>query len=108
MTTLPPIIRIDDPQDPRTAPFRDVRQHDLVGRDDMFIAEGEVVLRDLHCRDSLYRKVIRATIEDGELEMFARPVIRVPSRPVNPGRSTDCRPSHSPAPGSPRRPFWSF
>ena len=44
---LPPIIRIDDPQDPRTAPFRDVRERDLVGRDGMFIAEGEVVLRVL-------------------------------------------------------------
>ena len=44
---LPPIIRIDDPQDPRTAPFRDVRERDLVGRDGMFIAEGEIVLRVL-------------------------------------------------------------
>jgi tRNA G18 (ribose-2'-O)-methylase SpoU len=46
---LPPIIRIDDPQDPRTAPFRDVRERDLVGRDGMFIAEGEIVLRVLLC-----------------------------------------------------------
>src|ERR1700733_868315 len=44
---LPPIIRIDDPQDPRIAPYRDVRERDLVGRDGMFIAEGEVVLRAL-------------------------------------------------------------
>jgi tRNA G18 (ribose-2'-O)-methylase SpoU len=44
---LPPIIRIDDPQDPRIAPYRDVRERDLVGRDGCFIAEGEVVLRML-------------------------------------------------------------
>ena len=43
----PPIIRIDDPQDLRIAPYRDVRERDLVGRDGLFIAEGEVVLRGL-------------------------------------------------------------
>jgi len=41
------IIRIDDPLDPRIAPFRDVRERDLVGRDGGFIAEGEVVLNVL-------------------------------------------------------------
>jgi tRNA G18 (ribose-2'-O)-methylase SpoU len=38
------IIRIDDPLDPRVAPFRDVRERDLAGRERGFIAEGEVVL----------------------------------------------------------------
>jgi tRNA G18 (ribose-2'-O)-methylase SpoU len=42
-----PIIRIDDPLDPRIAPFRDVRERDLVGREAGFIAEGEVVLNVL-------------------------------------------------------------
>src|ERR1019366_7751439 len=41
------IIRIDDPRDPRIAPFRDVRERDLAGRDGGFIAEGEVVLNVL-------------------------------------------------------------
>jgi tRNA G18 (ribose-2'-O)-methylase SpoU len=41
------IIRIDDPLDPRAAPFRDVRERDLAGRQGGFIAEGEVVLNVL-------------------------------------------------------------
>ena len=40
-------IRIDDPDDPRIAGYRDIREADLVGRDGLFIAEGEVVLRVL-------------------------------------------------------------
>lgn len=39
------MVRITDPADPRIAPYRDVRERDLVGRDGRFIAEGEVVLR---------------------------------------------------------------
>lgn len=38
---------IEDPDDPRVAAFRDVRERDLVGREGRFIAEGEVVLRVL-------------------------------------------------------------
>jgi tRNA G18 (ribose-2'-O)-methylase SpoU len=38
-------VRITDPDDPRIAPFRDIRERDLVGREGRFIAEGEVVLR---------------------------------------------------------------
>ena len=41
------IIRIDDPGDARIAPYRDIREHDLVGREGLFIAEGEVVVRVL-------------------------------------------------------------
>lgn len=44
---MPAIILIDDPLDPRIAPYRDVRERDLVGRDGHFIAEGAVVLRSL-------------------------------------------------------------
>jgi len=49
-----PIIRIDDPADPRIAAFRDVRERDVAGRENGFIAEGEVVLRVLS-RTTLYR-----------------------------------------------------
>jgi tRNA G18 (ribose-2'-O)-methylase SpoU len=38
------IVRIDDPDDPRLSPYRDVRERDLVGRDRLFMAEGRVVL----------------------------------------------------------------
>ena len=41
------MILIDDPDDPRVAAYRDVRERDLVGREGRFIAEGEVVLRRL-------------------------------------------------------------
>jgi tRNA G18 (ribose-2'-O)-methylase SpoU len=41
------ITRIDDPLDPRVAPYRDVRERDLAGREGGFIAEGEVVLNVL-------------------------------------------------------------
>jgi tRNA G18 (ribose-2'-O)-methylase SpoU len=39
------ILSVDDPDDPRLAPYRDVRERDLVGRQGRFIAEGVVVLR---------------------------------------------------------------
>ncbi len=41
------IIRIENPDDPRTAAFRDIRERDLTGRQGLFVAEGEVVLRVL-------------------------------------------------------------
>lgn len=41
------IIPIDDPDDPRIADYRDIRERDLVGRRDLFVAEGEVVLAAL-------------------------------------------------------------
>src|SRR6185312_12009159 len=44
---VPTIVPIDDPADPRIAPYAAVRERDLVGRGDGFIAEGEVVLRVL-------------------------------------------------------------
>ena len=44
---MPQPIPITDPDDPRIAAYRDVRERDLVGREGGFIAEGEVVLRVL-------------------------------------------------------------
>lgn len=41
------VIRITDPDDPRIAEFRDIRERDLTGRHGGFIAEGTVVLRVL-------------------------------------------------------------
>lgn len=41
------IIPIDDPEDPRIAAYRQIRERDLVGRNGCFIAEGEVVLKVL-------------------------------------------------------------
>jgi tRNA G18 (ribose-2'-O)-methylase SpoU len=44
---MPNLIVIDDPDDPRVGAYRDVRERDLVGREGLFIAEGETVLRTL-------------------------------------------------------------
>jgi tRNA G18 (ribose-2'-O)-methylase SpoU len=44
---VPRIVAIDDPNDPRIAAYRDIREADLVGREGHFIAEGEVVVRVL-------------------------------------------------------------
>ena len=44
---MPPVIRIDDPDDPRLADYREVRERDLVGRRGSFVAEGLVVLEKL-------------------------------------------------------------
>lgn len=40
-------FRIETPDDPRIAGFRDIRERDLTGRQGLFVAEGEVVLRVL-------------------------------------------------------------
>ncbi|MGV3633380.1 MAG: TrmH family RNA methyltransferase [Pseudorhodoplanes sp.] len=44
---MPDIIRIDDPDDPRLAGYRHVKERDLVGREGRFVAEGRVVLNVL-------------------------------------------------------------
>jgi tRNA G18 (ribose-2'-O)-methylase SpoU len=47
-----PFIPVTDPADPGLEPYRDIRERDLVGRQGLFVAEGEVVLRLLagQCR----------------------------------------------------------
>ena len=44
---MPRFELIDDLHDPRIEPYREIRERDLVGRQGLFIAEGEVVLRHL-------------------------------------------------------------
>jgi tRNA G18 (ribose-2'-O)-methylase SpoU len=44
---LPQIIDITDPDDPLIGAYRAVKERDLVGREGLFIAEGEVVVRVL-------------------------------------------------------------
>lgn len=51
------VIPIDDPHDARVAAFRDIRERDLTGRQGLFVAEGEVVLRVLASAASLCRPV---------------------------------------------------
>lgn len=49
---MTPIV-VSDPLDPRIAAFRDVKERDLTGRQGLFVAEGEVVLRVLTAAASL-------------------------------------------------------
>jgi tRNA G18 (ribose-2'-O)-methylase SpoU len=42
---LPQFHVVTDPDDPAVAPFRAIKERDLVGREGLFIAEGETVLR---------------------------------------------------------------
>lgn len=51
------VIRIDHPDDPRIAGFRDIRERDLTGRQGLFVAEGEVVLNVLTSPQALCRPV---------------------------------------------------
>jgi len=44
---MPTVSKIDDPHDARLDPFRLVRERDLRGRDHLFLAESEMVLRRL-------------------------------------------------------------
>ena len=41
---MPQLITITDPDDPRISAYRHVRERDLVGREGLFIAEGEIVV----------------------------------------------------------------
>ncbi|PZR37132.1 RNA methyltransferase [Caulobacter segnis] len=42
---MPEFRVVTDPDDPAVAPFRAIKERDLVGREGLFIAEGETVLR---------------------------------------------------------------
>lgn len=42
---MPQFRVVSDPADPAVAPFRSIKERDLVGREGLFIAEGETVLR---------------------------------------------------------------
>lgn len=42
---MPQYRVVTDPDDPAVAPFRSIKERDLVGREGLFIAEGETVLR---------------------------------------------------------------
>jgi len=44
---VPSIINIEDTSDPRLDGYRDVRDRDLIGREGVFMAEGQVVLERL-------------------------------------------------------------
>ncbi len=69
-------VRIDDPEDPRIAPFRDVRERDLVGREGRFVAEGAVVLAVLAA--SPQHRVEAVLIDERRAEGLAATLARLP------------------------------
>jgi tRNA G18 (ribose-2'-O)-methylase SpoU len=71
------LIRIDDPDDPRIAGFRDIRERDLTGRQGLFVAEGEVVLNVLTSPQSLCRPVA-LLLDRKRAEGLAEVIARVP------------------------------
>lgn len=72
------VIPIDDPDDPRVVAFRDIRERDLTGRQGLFVAEGEVVLRVLASPASLCRPVA-ALIAEKRIAALADVVEALPS-----------------------------
>ena len=71
---MPLIIPVDDPEDRRIEPYRDIRERDLVGRAGLFVAEGRVVIEKLvasrvHKADSL---LIAANRLDSVSDVLAR------------------------------------
>ena len=74
-------IRIDDPDDPRIAAYRDIRERDLVGRQGRFVAEGKVVLE---------RAVLGPALR-GRIGAGARKPARRPGRDAGQGARRPCR-----------------
>ena len=80
--------RVDDPDDPHVAAFRDVRERDLVGRDGLFVAEGAVVLTVLAA--SRRHRPLTVLLDERRVEGLAETLARLPdevpvlvaSRPV--------------------------
>jgi tRNA G18 (ribose-2'-O)-methylase SpoU len=56
------VVRIDTPDDPRLLPYFAVKERDLVGREGLFIAEGEVVVRVLASRS--HHRVVSLLLEE--------------------------------------------
>ena len=85
MMTADRLIRIHDPDDPRIAGYRDIRERDLIGRTGRFIAEGTVVLRlliDSHASDGGFEAESLLLLEnrvEGLDEFLARTSDDVPA-----------------------------
>lgn len=70
------VTAIDDPDDPRIAAYRDIRERDLVGREGLFIAEGQVVLRSLV--QSRWHRPLSLLIADKRIESLRPLFERLP------------------------------
>lgn len=70
------IEQITHPDDPRVAPYRDVKEKDLVGRQGLFLAEGEVVLRRLI--DAPDMETVSVLLAKKRLEKLADSLAKLP------------------------------
>lgn len=70
-------IHIDDPDDPRIAAYRDIRERDLVGRQGRFVAEGKVVLDVLFSSGRFEAE--SALILDARLDGMAATLAKAPA-----------------------------
>ncbi len=71
------LVRVEDPDDPAIADYRDIRERDLVGRAGRFVAEGEVVLALLAARrPDLVRSVL---VVEKRLPRIAEALARLPA-----------------------------
>ena len=71
------IEQITSPGDPRVAPYREVKEKDLVGRQGLFMAEGEVVLRRLI--DAPDMETVSVLVAEKRLEKLADALDTLPS-----------------------------
>ncbi len=71
------IVAIKDPDDARVAPYRDVRERDLVGRKGRFVAEGAVVLNVLLSPHARHRP-LSLLVAEKRLASLADLLARVP------------------------------
>ena len=71
------IEQIATPDDPRVAAYREVKEKDLVGRQGLFMAEGEVVLRRLI--DAPDMETVSVLVAQKRLDKLADALARLPS-----------------------------
>lgn len=79
------LIRIEDPSDPRIAEFTAMRDRDLAGRGDRFIAEGRVVLQALMDAEAGSRRFVleKALILENRVDGLGELLARIdPACPV--------------------------
>ncbi len=67
---------IEDPEDPRIADYRDIRERDLVGRDGLFVAEGKVVLEKFAGSESC--RLLSLLVAEKRLERLAPIIATLP------------------------------
>ncbi|PWV95823.1 tRNA G18 (ribose-2'-O)-methylase SpoU [Hoeflea marina] len=79
------LIRIDDPGDPRIAEFVSMRERDLAGRGEQFIAEGTVVLQALlDARERGHFDIVKLLLLENRVGGLADLIARLdPAVPVH-------------------------